>query len=118
MLCYVTRPDAVVMEVEVEAKANGEDCLNQVKSRAFLRHPLPFTPERPFGARGGVLRRVAFPSSPPPPRSFPMPRAPPPARREAGPSTAASPLDAAAAGEARRKETCLSPPFSPAVTPG
>lgn len=31
MLCYVTRPDAVVMEVEVEAKANGEDCLNQVR---------------------------------------------------------------------------------------
>lgn len=30
MLCYVTRPDAVLMEVEVEAKANGEDCLNQV----------------------------------------------------------------------------------------
>ncbi|KAK2113010.1 hypothetical protein P7K49_007276 [Saguinus oedipus] len=29
MLCYVTRPDAVLMEVEVEAKANGEDCLNQ-----------------------------------------------------------------------------------------
>ncbi|XP_075561671.1 E3 ubiquitin-protein ligase MYLIP isoform X2 [Pelecanus crispus] len=33
MLCYVTRPDAVVMEVEVEAKANGEDCLNQVCRR-------------------------------------------------------------------------------------
>lgn len=31
MLCYVTRPDAVLMEVEVEAKANGEDCLNQVR---------------------------------------------------------------------------------------
>ncbi|XP_043921138.1 E3 ubiquitin-protein ligase MYLIP [Protopterus annectens] len=30
MLCYVTRPDSVVMEVEVDAKANGEDCLNQV----------------------------------------------------------------------------------------
>ncbi|XP_053322832.1 E3 ubiquitin-protein ligase MYLIP [Spea bombifrons] len=30
MLCYVTRPDAVVMEVEVDAKANGEDCLHQV----------------------------------------------------------------------------------------
>lgn len=37
MLCYVTRPDAVVMEVEVEAKANGEDCLNQV--RASPRRP-------------------------------------------------------------------------------
>lgn len=36
MLCYVTRPDAVVMEVEVEAKANGEDCLNQVRGRAEL----------------------------------------------------------------------------------
>lgn len=33
MLCYVTRPDAVLMEVEVEAKANGEDCLNQVTTR-------------------------------------------------------------------------------------
>lgn len=33
MLCYVTRPDAVLMEVEVEAKANGEDCLNQVRTR-------------------------------------------------------------------------------------
>nr|XP_020654249.1 E3 ubiquitin-protein ligase MYLIP isoform X2 [Pogona vitticeps] len=33
MLCYVTRPDAVVMEVEVEAKGNGEDCLNQVCRR-------------------------------------------------------------------------------------
>lgn len=30
MLCHVTRPDAVVMEVEVDAKANGEDCLNKV----------------------------------------------------------------------------------------
>ncbi|NP_001085668.1 myosin regulatory light chain interacting protein S homeolog [Xenopus laevis] len=33
MLCYVTRPDAVVMEVEVDPKANGEDCLNQVCKR-------------------------------------------------------------------------------------
>lgn len=44
MLCYVTRPDAVVMEVEVEAKANGEDCLNQVRGRpapAALRPPPP-----------------------------------------------------------------------------
>ncbi len=31
MLCHVTRPDAVVMEIEVDAKANGEDCLNQVR---------------------------------------------------------------------------------------
>ncbi|XP_078283005.1 E3 ubiquitin-protein ligase MYLIP-like isoform X2 [Rhinoraja longicauda] len=30
MLCYVTRPDSVVMEVEVDPKANGEDCLKQV----------------------------------------------------------------------------------------
>uniref|UniRef100_Q5TIA5 Myosin regulatory light chain interacting protein n=1 Tax=Homo sapiens TaxID=9606 RepID=Q5TIA5_HUMAN len=36
MLCYVTRPDAVLMEVEVEAKANGEDCLNQ--AYLFLAH--------------------------------------------------------------------------------
>lgn len=33
MLCFVTRPDAVVMEVEVDAKANGEDCLIQVCRR-------------------------------------------------------------------------------------
>eukprot|EP00061_Rhincodon_typus_P017326 g45973.t1 len=33
MLCYVTRPDSVVMEVEVDPKANGEDCLNQVCHR-------------------------------------------------------------------------------------
>ncbi|CAL8298730.1 unnamed protein product [Lota lota] len=30
MLCHITRPDSVVMEVEVDAKANGEDCLNKV----------------------------------------------------------------------------------------
>lgn len=30
MLCHVTRPDSVVMEVEVDAKGNGEDCLNKV----------------------------------------------------------------------------------------
>lgn len=41
MLCYVTRPDAVVMEVEVEAKANGEDCLNQVRGCAALFTPPP-----------------------------------------------------------------------------
>ncbi|XP_051872853.1 E3 ubiquitin-protein ligase MYLIP-A isoform X1 [Pristis pectinata] len=33
MLCYVTRPDSVVMEVEVDPKANGEDCLKQVCHR-------------------------------------------------------------------------------------
>lgn len=38
MLCYVTRPDSVVMEVEVDAKANGEDCLNKVLS---FRSPPP-----------------------------------------------------------------------------
>lgn len=74
MLCYVTRPDAVVMEVEVEAKANGEDCLNQVKSRAFLRHPLPFTPERPFGTRGGAPPARGLPSSPAPSRCHALPR--------------------------------------------
>ncbi|MBN3295354.1 E3 ubiquitin-protein ligase MYLIP [Amia ocellicauda] len=30
MHCLVTRPDSVVMEVEVDPKANGEDCLNKV----------------------------------------------------------------------------------------
>ncbi|KAG7256137.1 hypothetical protein CRUP_037911 [Coryphaenoides rupestris] len=30
MLCHITRPDSVVMEVEVDAKAHGEDCLNKV----------------------------------------------------------------------------------------
>lgn len=30
MLCHVTRPDSVVMEIEVDSKANGEDCLNKV----------------------------------------------------------------------------------------
>ncbi|XP_072572035.1 E3 ubiquitin-protein ligase MYLIP-A-like isoform X1 [Paramormyrops kingsleyae] len=30
MLCHVSRPDSVVMEVEVKAKANGEDCLTKV----------------------------------------------------------------------------------------
>ncbi|XP_037119911.1 E3 ubiquitin-protein ligase MYLIP-A-like [Syngnathus acus] len=30
MLCHVTRPDSVVMEVQVDAKAKGEDCLNKV----------------------------------------------------------------------------------------
>lgn len=47
MLCYVTRPDSVVMEVEVDAKANGEDCLNKVGGcagthRAPHPHPHPF----------------------------------------------------------------------------
>lgn len=47
MLCYVTRPDAVLMEVEVEAKANGEDCLNQV--RATLRKGVPACPREAWG---------------------------------------------------------------------
>lgn len=41
MLCYVTRPDAVLMEVEVEAKANGEDCLNQVGTKGQAGDPRP-----------------------------------------------------------------------------
>lgn len=38
MLCHVTRPDSVVMEVEVDAKGNGEDCLNKVRGeqRVFV----------------------------------------------------------------------------------
>lgn len=53
MLCYVTRPDAVLMEVEVEAKANGEDCLNQVRTGAPCRSPEAAV----GGARGGAGRR-------------------------------------------------------------
>ncbi|XP_051576961.1 E3 ubiquitin-protein ligase MYLIP-B-like isoform X2 [Myxocyprinus asiaticus] len=30
MLCHITRPDSVVVEVEVDLKANGEDILNKV----------------------------------------------------------------------------------------
>ncbi|XP_028836367.1 E3 ubiquitin-protein ligase MYLIP-B [Denticeps clupeoides] len=30
MLCHVTLPDSVIMEVEVDSKANGEDCLNKI----------------------------------------------------------------------------------------
>lgn len=43
MLCYVTRPDSVVMEVEVDAKANGEDCLNKVRLSllSIRRHVSP-----------------------------------------------------------------------------
>ena len=41
MLCHVTRPDSVVMEVEVDAKANGEDCLDK-------------------GGGGGVYERGGF----------------------------------------------------------
>lgn len=47
MLCYVTRPDAVLMEVEVEAKANGEDCLNQV--RTVIGKGIPACPPEASG---------------------------------------------------------------------
>uniref|UniRef100_A0A673JJA7 RING-type E3 ubiquitin transferase n=1 Tax=Sinocyclocheilus rhinocerous TaxID=307959 RepID=A0A673JJA7_9TELE len=30
MLCHITRPDSVVLEVEVDPKANGEDILNKI----------------------------------------------------------------------------------------
>lgn len=30
MLCYITRPDLVVIELEIDAKANGDDCLQKV----------------------------------------------------------------------------------------
>lgn len=30
MLCHITRPDSMVMEVDVDSKANGEDCLHKV----------------------------------------------------------------------------------------
>ncbi|KAK3551423.1 hypothetical protein QTP70_017309 [Hemibagrus guttatus] len=33
MYCHVTRPDSVVMEVVVDPRANGEDCLNKVCER-------------------------------------------------------------------------------------
>ncbi|XP_030638395.1 E3 ubiquitin-protein ligase MYLIP-B [Chanos chanos] len=33
MLCHITRPDSLVMEVEVDSKANGEDCLNKICER-------------------------------------------------------------------------------------
>lgn len=32
MLCHITRPDSVVLEVEVDPKANGEDILNKVSA--------------------------------------------------------------------------------------
>lgn len=57
MLCYVTRPDAVLMEVEVEAKANGEDCLNQVTTRGQAGGP-GRSPSAE-GPRGGARRRGA-----------------------------------------------------------
>lgn len=50
MLCYVTRPDAVLMEVEVEAKANGEDCLNQV--RATIGNGIPACLWEALGPQG------------------------------------------------------------------
>lgn len=54
MLCYVTRPDAVLMEVEVEAKANGEDCLNQVRAMGKKG------PRRVRRGRGASQRRLAL----------------------------------------------------------
>lgn len=51
MLCYVTRPDAVLMEVEVEAKANGEDCLNQV--RGTIGKGIPTCPREAWGLGDG-----------------------------------------------------------------
>lgn len=53
MLCYVARPDAVLMEVEVEAKANGEDCLNQVRTRDQVG-----TRPVPIGRGASERRRV------------------------------------------------------------
>lgn len=58
MLCYVTRPDAVLMEVEVEAKANGEDCLNQVTTGGQARVGVGWSPEAE-GPRGGARLRGA-----------------------------------------------------------
>lgn len=73
MLCYVTRPDAVLMEVEVEAKANGEDCLNQVRATigkgipACAREAWGFGPQEPgdvaAAARGARPGRQAPASS-------------------------------------------------------
>lgn len=61
MLCYVTRPDAVLMEVEVEAKANGEDCLNQVRTGGPGPHPEAEGPRSVSGARclPGAPRRCS-----------------------------------------------------------
>jgi len=36
MLCLITRPDSVVLEVEVDPKANGEDILNKVSELTSL----------------------------------------------------------------------------------
>lgn len=58
MLCYVTRPDAVLMEVEVEAKANGEDCLNQVTTGGQARVGVGWSPETE-GPRGSARLRGA-----------------------------------------------------------
>lgn len=84
MLCYVTRPDAVLMEVEVEAKANGEDCLNQVRTKgqagtlgrgASRRRRAPGTHRLPGAGRrccGGGRWGERVPGAPPAP---PTPRA-------------------------------------------
>lgn len=101
MLCYVTRPDAVLMEVEVEVKANGEDCLNQVRTRARRGARRPPEAEGPPGGarrRGLLVRgRAALrrrPGEPPPsrPRGAPGPVPAPAARGPGGRAPQACPL--------------------------
>lgn len=76
MLCYVTRPDAVLMEVEVEAKANGEDCLNQVRTEGPGGDPAG--PRRPRGllaapgACRAALRQRLWGSAPQAPGPRPL----------------------------------------------
>lgn len=70
MLCHVTRPDSVVMEVEVDAKAHGEDCLNKVGcagiQRTFSPGFLSQTPCHGLPVQqcpGCLLETEAFPFS-------------------------------------------------------
>lgn len=87
MLCYVTRPDAVLMEVEVEAKANGEDCLNQVRTGGPCRPP-----EAGVGGGLAVVAAAAVGSAPQAPGLRPLlpeavgARGPLPGARGGGPS--------------------------------
>lgn len=87
MLCYVTRPDAVLMEVEVEAKANGEDCLNQVRTGGPCRPP-----EAGVGGGLAVVPAAAVGSAPQAPGLRPLlpeavgARGPLPGARGGGPS--------------------------------
>ncbi|XP_064802743.1 E3 ubiquitin-protein ligase MYLIP-A-like isoform X2 [Oncorhynchus masou masou] len=37
MLCHITRPDSMVMEVDVDPKANGEDCLHKMDNLSPCR---------------------------------------------------------------------------------